>query len=40
MPYDYPITEAWTIIDTKTEQTKKRKNFWTKLKKAFRVLFE
>ena len=40
MPYDYPITEAWTIIDTKTEQTKKKKSFWTKLKKAFRVLFE
>ena len=40
VPYDYPITEAWTIIDTKTEQTKKRKSFWTKLKEAFRVLFE
>lgn len=38
VPYSYPITEAWTIVDAKTEATKK--SFWKKLKEAFEILFE
>ena len=37
IPYTYPITEAWTIIDTKTK--KQQSFFWNKVKNFFKKLF-